>query len=527
MVTTTKKTNHLKIERMCFAFSLFFCVLSAFSQTIENVSNLSAAERDFQFKLFENRYFQIPSLLNQANLGKFSYGEGKYLYSEGALRHPQEYKKQNGLYVETASLAPLESTNWILYGGLEYLNSRKEEVENNLTYGIKEYGSPYYFFQETTGLWNHQNYNFQVSGANSINSKLTLGGYLNYDTNFYFRKTDTRNELTALKILAKVALSYKLNQKHMLSLALSNEFFKTDSELGNKFPENNTEATANYYLNTGLGSYIKNIDNGFESKRSIPNLQLQWLFKHNNSDLSIESSTGYGLERWIDKNIVRVEENDELTKYNFFRERLNIYYNSYKTNKLVALSLNAEYLKGKAKVWDENGAYYNQNFTSTSYRVKTEGNILFYNQFLNKLSIGVNYYNKKQLDLNYAYQFDYQYLESEISLGINKKLSQKAAFFTDLGVLYHLVLDMEHDPFAANNIFVDWIGNKVANYTDIDTFNVNTKIGVDFALKHNNKLEFSITGDYLKATSLSSSEVSYFSKNEDYLSLVAGLKLYF
>lgn len=512
---------------MCLTFSLFFYVLNAFSQTVTNVNSLSAIERDFHLELFESRYFQIPSLLNQSNFKTFSYGELNYLYSEGALRHPQDYKKQNGLHLETASLMPLENTNWILFGSLEYLNTRKEDIENNLTYGITENSSPYYLFQETTGLWNHQGYNFKVNVANTLNSKFTLGAYLNYNTSFYFRKTDTRNELTALKVQTKLALSYQYNTKHVFSLALSNEFYKTDSELGNKFPENNTATTANYYLSTGLGSYIKNIETGFKSKRNVPELQFYWLTKQDGWDLSVESDTEYGLERWSDKNIVNIEENEELTKYSFIKERVQVFYNKYQEDKLLSVHLDAEYLKGNGKVWQDTGAFYYKNFTTTSYNVKAGADILFYNKLLNKISLGLNYYNKSQLDLNYAYVFDFQYLDPEISIGLNKRISSKSSFFIDMSALYHLVLDLEHDPFAANNIYVDWIGNKMAYFTEIDTFNFNTKLGVDIKLKNKNKLECSLNTAYTKATKLPVSNENYYSNSDDYLSLVAGLKLYF
>ncbi|MBQ4915101.1 hypothetical protein J8L85_11675 [Maribacter sp. MMG018] len=512
---------------MFVTFSLLFLIASTYAQSKKNIDSLSVIERDFQFQLFENRYFDIPSLINHENIYKYTYGEGRFLYSEGSLRHPQDYKKQNGVYLETASLADLKNTNWTLYGSLEYLNTRKEDVENNLTYGVKDYGSPYYFFQQTSGLWNHQNYNFKVAGANKVNSKLTLGAYLNYDTNFYFRKNDTRNELTALKILGKLSASYQFNDKHLFSVVLSNEFYKANSELSNKFPENNTELTADYYLNTGLGSYIKNLDRGFDTKRSVPEVQLQWFLTQDNWDLSIESDTKFGRERWIDKNIFKVEENDERTRYSFIDQEFTIFYNRYKANSLFSLNLNAAYLKGDGKVWDETSTVYAKNFTTTSYSLATGATLLFYNSFLNKVSLGVNYYNKEQFDLNYAYTFDYQYLEPQVTVGFNKVISKKAALFADVSSTYHYVLDVEHDPFAANNIFVDWIGNKIADYTGISTIDYSLKLGTDLRLRNKNSIELSISAGYLKVTELSKNSPNFYSKNDDYLNLTTGLKLHF
>ena len=525
MVTATN-TYYVMVKRM-FTFSLLFLISNAYSQSNKRMDSLPVLERDFQFQLFEDRYFNIPSLINHNNVYQFTYGEGRHLYSEGSLRYPQDYKKQNGLLIETASLASLENSNWTLFGSLEYLNTRKEDVENNLTYGILDYGSPYYFFQQTSGLWNHQNYNFKVAAANKVNSKLTLGAYLNYDTNFYFRKTDTRNELTALKVLGKISASYQFNDKHLFSLSLGNEFYKANSEFSNKFPENNTELTADYYLNTGLGSYIKNLDLGFDTKRSIPELQLQWLIKNDNYDVSIETDTKFGTEHWIDKDIIKVDENDERTRYSFIDQQLIIFYNRHYTNSLLSLNINAGYLNGEGKVWQETGAYYAKNFTVISYSLKSNATLLFYNSLLNKVSLGVNYLNKEQYDLNYAYTFDYQYIEPNISFGCNKELNKNVAIFTDLSLLYHHVLDVEHDPFAANNIFVDWIGNKIADYTGISTINYSLKLGTDLKLRNNNRLELSIETDYLKVTQLTENNFNYYSKNDDYLNITTGLKLHF
>lgn len=519
--------NNYKIKRAFLTLSLFLFVSGVFAQEINLITDLSVAERDFQFKLFENRFFQIPSLINQANIQNFTYGEGRYLYSEGTLRHPQEFKKQNGFELSTASLSSLENTNWTFYGGLKYLNTRIEEVEKNLTYGITKYDSPYYFFQNTTGLWNHQNYNFEASAANKINSKLTLGAYLIYDTNFYYRKVDTRNELTALKIKGKVAASYQPNKMHLFSVALSNEVFKTDSELGNKFPESDTELKSSYYLNTGLGSYIKNIDNGFETKRNIPEIQLQWLYNNSNWDLSVESTTKLGQEKWIDKAIVNVDENDELTNYSFTNQQIKAIFNKYKNDKQLVISLNAEYLKGKGEIWQEEGGYYYQNFMTTKYQVKPEAELLFYNKFMNKIGVGFNYYNRNQTDLNYAYQFDNSYFEPEISVAFNKEISSKTALYANFSGLYHYVLDLKHDPYAANNIYVDWIGNKVAAYTEISSYNINAKFGVNFKLENNNNLECSLTSGYWKVTDLPEESIEYYSETDDYLNLILGFKLYF
>ena len=515
------------LKRVFGALSLAFLWLSAFSQATTQVHDVSAVERDFQFKLFENRFAEIPSLINQGNLKQFAYGEANYLYAEGTLRHPQDYKAQRGIRLKTASLASLKKTNWTFYGSFEYLNTSKENVENNLTYGVRAYDSPYYLFQNTSGLWEHQNYNFSVSAVNQVNTRLSLGGDLNYSTHLYYRKVDTRNELTALKIEGSLSASYQFTPKQVLSVALRAGFFKTDSELRNKFPENNTELTANRYLNAGLGSYIKNIEQGFETKRNTPGVQLHWYGKYDHWDISVQSTTKVGREAWTDNSILREEQNNVLTKYNFTSQQIRVLYNKYYKRKQLMMSIAAEYLKGDGNIWEANLSDYYKNFLTERYEIEAQAEILFQDQLVNKIGLKAKFYNREQLDLNYAYQFDYQWVVPEVSVALHQPISPKVSSFVNLSTLYHQVLEVKHSPRAARNIFVDWIGRPVADFVGTSLWNFNTKLGLNFSLKNKTTLAFSVSSSYWKVAGLSEEIAPRISKNDDYLEVVVNARLFF
>lgn len=516
------------MKRVLFALSLLLSFShSGNTQNTYEFDQLSAIERDFELRLFHNRYASVPSLINQANISKFSYGTINYFQGKGNFRHPQDYKEISGLRLSTASLSPVKETNWTLYGALEYQNSRKEDVEMNLSYGLKNNNSPYYFFQQKEGFWNHQHYDFSVIAANKLSEKLSLGASLDYKTNFYYRKTDTRNETVALTIYGKLSATYFLNPDHTLSLALGMERLKAESDLNNKFPKSNTNLTYNIYLNTGLGSFLKDITNGAEIRQNIPEVRLQWFHYMNESDLSVEVAAESGREQWIDRLINRVEQHDVIAQYNFNRHQLNIFYNKYYDRKRLFANLTANYLTGKGEVWDANLSRFLQNYINRSTTIKASSGLFFEKKTINRIGFGVSYFNREQTDINYGYEYDYNIVQPELDIGFTKSISTKVTLFTDIFAAYRYVPSLNHQPFAATNIFVDWIGNPTAGYLGTNAFNVSHRIGVTINMPDNNLLEIDLNSVYWGVAALPDTVQETVASGDDYLSFDLGLSILF
>ena len=478
-------------------------------------------------RLFHSRYASVPSLINRANISKFSYGTINYFQGKGSFRHPQDYKEISGLMLSTASLSPVKETNWTLYGALEYQNSRKEDVEVNLSYGLKNNNSPYYFFQQKEGFWNHQNYDFSVIAANKLSEKLSLGASLDYKTNFYYRKTDTRNETVALTISGKLSATYFLKPDHTLSLALGMERLKAETDLNNKFPKSNTDLTYNIYLNTGLGSFLKDITSGAETRQNVPEVRLQWFHHMNESDLSVEVATGFGREQWIDRLINRVEQHDVIAQYHFTRHELNIFYNKYYDQKRFFASVNAHYLSGEGEVWDADLSRFLQNYISRSTTINARSSLFFEGKTINRIGLEVSYFNREQTDINYGYVYDYNIIEPAMNLGFAKPVSSKVTLFTDVVAGYRYVLSINHQPFAARNIYVDWIGNPTAGYLGADAFSVSHRIGVTINMPNHNLLEIDLDSMYRGVAALPGTVQETVSSGDDYLSFDLGLSILF
>ncbi len=516
---TTKVRGGVKI------LFFFFLFLNSYSQSAkDSLSNLGV-QRNYQLHFFENYYKPIPSLINQSNIKYFTYGKFKYDYANGSLKHPQEYKKHNGFQLQTASLAKLDSTNWTLYGSLNYGNSRNEEVTTNLSYRIYSYNSPYYFFQNRTGFWNLQNYNFSVIAANAITNKLTIGTQLDYKTHFFYRKIDTRNNQQDLTILAKIAASYNTNKKNLFSLALGTEYLKLNANLSNHFPENKHLPEYRIYLNQGLGSYNKNTIAGALTKRNIYQLQAHWKYTKINKTIKVLSASKIGEEKWIDETINKVGKKNIINKYNFINQKIKLLYAiHYNETSELFLNFDFNYLNGKGKIWEATGQYYNTNFKSVKYNYKLNSDWFFKSFFLSQLGASISYESNKNDDANYGYKLNNDYLTPTLKLGFSKVFSKKSNIYVLQNFSYHHVLNLKHNPFAANNLFLDWIGNPMANYLGYSYFNYNTSLSFNTTLQNNNMIEILAKTSYSIETA---SKLTSVVEKKDYYSISLGINYFF
>ncbi|MEM9390759.1 MAG: DUF6850 family outer membrane beta-barrel protein [Bacteroidota bacterium] len=526
MVTTNSLYLNLK-KRALIPLSFILLSFWAHAQTPNTFYNLNAIERGFEIDLFHERYATLPSLINASNSLRFSYGKVNYVQGEGNFRHPQDYKKISGITLSTASLASLKDTNWTLYGALEYQNSKKQNVGINLSYGVNNDYSPYYFFQKQEGFWNHQSYNFSVASANKVSDKLSLGASLDYNTNQYYRKSDTRNETIALAMLGKVSASYDVKPNHKLSLTLGAERYKAESDLYNKFPKSGADTEYVVYLNTGLGSFLKSVKQGADIRRSIPEIRMQWYHKLDNGDLSIESATQYGQEKWIDPLISRVEENDVIAQFSYIRQVVNLFYNKRYAHKRLLTRLSANYLSGEGEVWEAPTNSFIQNYTNQLIAMNVKGDLLYQDRTINRIGLGLSLLNREQSDLNYGYKYNYTTVQPEFSLALNRSINPRLILFNEFITSYRYIANLNHDPFAADNIFVDWIGNPTADYLGTDAFNLQYTFGFTLNMPGNDLIEIALNISYWGVASTSNTFQDTVLNSDDYLSFDLGLSVFF
>lgn len=526
MVITNKK--YISIQKSVLPALSFVLFMHINTLAQQNSTLLGKKPAEIYLKLiqFNYRFADIPSLINQANIKTFNIGEISYLYAQGKLRHPQDYKKRNGLALSIESLGALKNTRWTFNGRMDYKNIQKADVEANLSYGFQKDCSPYYFFQQVKGLWNHQNYKFILNAANRLTSKLTVGIHFTYDNNSYFRKIDTRNETLSLTIKTGLSATYNLNTKQTFSISANFLRTKTDSELANKFKQVNTKGYYTIYLNTGLGYFLKNTSKGARTIKIMPKFQIHWLYKEENSDFSVHSQTFFGKEKWLDKNVYLVNQIKTLSEYKVLKQNFYIQYNKFYGKKIFQLNFKLNYLKGNGKYLNNTSWQYVKNYKVNKNLIRMKIRYIKRKSFFNNIGFGINYGQKQQNDLNYAYTMYRQFIKPEVSLGLSKTI-KKIGLFTKFESNYLHILNFKHQPFAADNLFVTRIGNRIADYAATSKLNFKNTIQGNIPLKNNNALEIQIDISYLIVTTLSAQIPKFIGKNHDFLDIKCGLKWYF
>jgi hypothetical protein len=515
-------------KRVLLVLSLFLYGFNVQAQR-DSLLAFSSIKRGLQLSVLEDVYLGTPVLIDKSTISQYVVGSLGYNYSDGGLKHPQDYKKHNGFELATSSLAPLKGTDWVLYGSLRYVNYRDEQVETNLSYRINEHNSPYYLFQKRTGLWNHQNYGFEVVGMNKIDEVWSIGGALTYDTHLYYRKSDTRNEGVALDIETSLSVGFT-HGSHTVAATMDFGFLKTDASLGNKFPINNRDSEYNVYLNGGLGTYKKISGNShnFETERVLPELRLQWLGKKGGNEFSVVSETRFGAEKWINRNANRLDQNNELGRYSFVHKNFSFWYAKFwDTGNMLTLKLDGGYLDGESEFLNETTGVYLSNYTSD--RMELGFSADFYNRrsLISGIGLSMDYTANGRFDRNYAYTFDDAYLSPGLYLAIEKDITKQVILSSRFDVSYTHVVEVDHNPFAADNIYVDWIGNRLADYYGTSTYGLGNSTSCNIVLENNNVLELGFSVSIDKVGQIPDYNSITGSESDDYYSTGLFVKWFF
>ena len=502
--------------------SFLLIVKSSKGQPIESLVGNPMPQRYFQINQFKERFKKVPSLIGLSNLHPYSLGSLNGYYSDGTLKSLQSYGNLEGLSLGIESLAPLENTNWVFYGELDYYNTQKKQVEANLSYFTQPFGSPYYFFQAVEGLWGHQYYKLAVDASNQVSDKISLGFHLQYNTDFLYRKNDTRNETVSLRIPIKLGISYQLLPTHTVSLAVGMEFAKADIMLNNRYTFSGQDDNYRIYFNTGMGSFLNGIDTGAETKRKTPELQLHYLIRGKSFDLSAQSMTRIGKENWVDKNVYRVDQPNEISSFNVINQELRFQSNIYFSRNYLALIASTNYVSGEGSYFNRVISRFQKNYNNHifSYELKA---LLFYNKgLINQIGLGLSSYNHERTDTNYAYQLDNRYIKPEVFLGINKPILNRFDCFGMINTGIKYPMKVKHDPFAASNIYVELIGIPLANYMENRILDSKIIFGFNHGLKENGLVEYTWHTNYQRAIN-AADEFS----NAKFLEFIFNVRFYF
>lgn len=425
------------------------------NDSIHNTEEYSLQRLNKDHTIFNQFYATTPSLLKQYTLNEFtmvSLGYESNNYDFHDITMPDN---KNSFLLETENLLSLNG-GWHIFGRFRYINGSADNTSYNLHLGKPDNGSPVYYFTPKEGDWNFQKYIFTAYISKKINNKWSLGTTIDYIGDLRFRTVDIRNDLTELKVHIGPSVTYQISNSQNISFGYLFNRRKGQPSISKKYPHTGSTTDYNVYINTGFGSYLKSAP--WETKwiDIAHKFSLTWDYHKDNSIYNINYSLSTGQELWTRTSIdYQADTGENISKHTYMKHEI-------KLNQILNLSnggqfvnyLNFDYLSGNTDMSEK--SIYSPTFKVSMANDDAQSTYYWKNNsWLESAQINFNFDHYKGTDQKYGQTYDYNNLDSWISVCFGHKLGWKAKKINlTLDAGYKANISYNHDALAASsNLF--------------------------------------------------------------------------
>lgn len=512
--------------RLIITLCLLLCLSNLLAQ--DSVSDVNRTKIDYYFlhTQYMDVFSETPSILTGWKYDSWSYIGADYDLAKGNFRNPQKYNSLSQINIKTESVYRPDNGNWMFHGKFRYSNGEADSVYSNLSYHVDRSGSPYYFFQKKEGNWNLQNYEFNVTAANQVTDRLSLGFKILYNGDLTFRTTDTRNNQTSLITNLVASAGYKLSENNTLSIGVKLNRVKTEPNLSNKYHQSGVDLTYNRYLNTGLGSYIKNVDFKATMEDKSYGAVVQLLNQSENSSYSAIYEIATGEEWYVNKKLTDINEQNRILNYDYMSHKVRASSLHSLSNAFISACFNLELLKGDGKQWSDQSLSYIENYEVDILDVDIRATLYRPFSFIRRINVSAKLHDESRFDKSYGYQFNY----TNLLAGINTEAMFRIKSFRTgfmVGVSYGKNLDNLNFPNAASsNIYVNWIANPLMSYLTCDFLEIPAYLRFDIPFK-TNLVEVLMTANHQYPIKMATTADALFNTDDNFRSYNISLKFYF
>lgn len=489
---------------------------------------VSGQKRDYQFlyNQYQNFYSQTPSMLTGWSGSNWSYFGAKYTLEKGNYRNPQYYSSLSLIDFNTESVYRPSKGGWIFHGQFRYYNGTADSTHNNLSYNIDNYGSPIYLFQRKVGNWNIQDYHFNVTVANQITNRLSLGVKLIYDGLYTFRIIDTRNSQTTLNTDLLLSADYKLSVTSRVGVGIGTNRSKTEPSLSNKYHYGTSDEIFNRYYNLGMGSYFKGVDWGITYTNNAYSALAQWIYHDSKSSIALSYKLKWGGEVVVNKYLNNIEEENRLITYDYLIHNGNASSMHRFGNRFLINSLDFNLISGYAEQWIKESLSYFKTYTASIIETSYRGTLYSPKSLLRRVHALIDFDRNALLDRTYQYRFRY----NNIVLGASGELFLKHKSLRttlSLGGSFGKNLSFTNNPTGAiDNLYYLWIGKPKMAFIASDWIEVPAFVRVDIPFKEY-LVELMLTGAYRKPIKMNHPDGAMYTLNDNFSSAALSFKFYF
>lgn len=519
--------NTMKLKLLFLISFLATMANTGFTKEIEKGVEDSTKQgnmvvRSEQQSEFNRVYFQMPSLLSVYENPDFAYILVGSRISGGEFKNLQLHDRNNFLELKTESILTLPAKKWRFYGEFCYRNGYSRGGEWNLSYNPSDIGSPYYFMQEKEGEWDFQTYTFRAVAAKTLpNDKVSLGIGISYNGILDFRKVDTRNESYRLGLLINPSITVELGSRHSVSAGLLFGRNKFEPEIYNKYQHGGETELYQIFFNQGLGTW----DSNPSLITMLDNQQggsISWGISANDYRVNVIYQLVKGLEDWkLNSYSNQSTTSSNYSKYEYIVNSLTANFRNHLPNGSVYAEITAKYYNGEGSPYNTGAARHLKNFTSSTGIANIALSYLPLGGYLKRGGIGSVLYSQRQKDLNYDHTTSYANQRTTAWADFMFGNVNKMGLLVSLSGGYQSNISNLHTPkAAASNFYNTKIAIPSLAYLTSDYYITGVKLGSEFDLTKEYRLEVILNGEILKPTKINYGNASAkYSLSDDFYNL--------
>ncbi len=465
--------------------SLVLSAVCAFlhARQADNPELPSYSAREYMMKQYDRIYGMNPAALSWWDYDLWSVVGASAEYENGSLHHPLTYDRMVKGRVATESILRLPKGKWTFHGRFIYENGSVDSVRANLSYRLRDNGSPSFYYCRKAGVrWNLQKYGLEAAASRQFGERWSAGGMIEYTGDLAFRKSDTRNAQTTLNIHVILSGSFRITSGNMLSIGADFLRVKEKPSFSRVY---SSGADYNTYLMNGLGTYIQNLESDVSWRDIAPGGFIQWMQRSDRNRASVTYKFSSGNDRWMNNASQNENSQPVWTKYAYMKHSLLFTETVYFGNSLLDIRGDGGYVTGHGHSWNRTAGVYIQNYDYAGMTAGLELEWRHSRSAVRQVGAGASYISESRRDKSYDYRFSDSSVGAEVSLQLGF-MAGKTVLTADLCGAYRHSLGVRHEPNAAvetNNEYTRYVGAPLAGWLGTDYAETGIKFNADIPVK--------------------------------------------
>ena len=442
-----------------------------------------AVQREALGRIYDASYDRNPSMLSWWDYSTWSTIGADGYVGKGSLHSPMAPDGRLGGKVGTRSVMHQENTGWSFSGKFEYGIETTDSLRSTLSYRRKPYGSPTMFFCIAPArTWEIQNYTLGAAASKKFGDRWSWGAQIDYVGWKQFRKSDVRNEQSALDIRLETGATASLGGS-LLSAGLIYERYKEKPQFSKAF---NSGADYFIYLMTGLGTQMTGLENSPSWTQNVAGAYLDWSARGEANRFSVKYSFKYGADHLKSESTQSSAYQETRTGYAFMSHALDVSdMLSLPGGGRLLFDADLYFTDGTGSGWNRTVSSFIDDYSAMLYGGSAMFGYYDSSNWLRKAGLSVTAAGESRHDKNYDATMDGLNLISDAFVGFGFKSGNTDVNF-DLDGGVSLWPYAEYDPNAARdgyNIYTTYIGMAEYAYMQAGQWHTGAGVCVEFPLR--------------------------------------------